>query len=161
MGYKVKTTIFRLVFEGKHEGLIVEAYAPPLGFLENAMKMAPLAGKRTDQLTPEEMELVLGVFGGFSEHLVSWNLENDDDTPVPASFEGVRAQDTGFVMEIVQAWLEHAGEVAPPLEQPSSSGRPSLEGSLPMEPLSASPGSSSGPSTSSDVVSDSGASLVS
>ncbi len=72
------------------------------------MKMAPLAGKRTDQLTPEEMELVLGVFGGFSEHLVSWNLENDDDTPVPASFEGVRAQDTGFVMETMMDELAAA-----------------------------------------------------
>lgn len=160
MGYKVQRTILRLVFEGKHEGLIVEAYAPPLGFLENAMKMAPLVGKRTDQMTQEDLALVTGVFGGFAEYLISWNLERDDDTPVPATAEGVRSQDVGFVMEIVQAWLENAGEVAPPLAPPSSSGKPSLEGSLPMEPLSPSPQSSSGPSSSSATVSDSDAYLV-
>ena len=161
MGYKVKKTIFRLVFEGKHEGLIVEALAPPLGFLEDAMKMAPLVGKSTDQMTEEDLELVTGVFSGFAEYLVSWNLEDDDDQPIPADLAGLKKQDMGFVMEIVQAWLENAGEVGAPLPQPSSSGRPSLEGSLPMEPLSASPPSSPGLSSSSATASDSAASLVS
>jgi hypothetical protein len=123
--------------------------------------MAPLTGKRADQLTPEDLALVSDFFGGFAKYLVEWNLENDDDTPVPATVEGLQSQDLGFVMRIVQAWLEGVQAAAPPLPQPSSSGRPSLEGSLPMEPLSSSPPSSSGPSSSSQPVSDSGASLVS
>lgn len=161
MGYKVKRTIYRLVFEGKHEGLIVSAKSPPLGFLELAMGMAPLAGKRTEDMTPEDLELVTKVFGGFSEYLVEWNLENDDDTPVPPTLAGLRSQDIGFVMEIVEAWLNAAGEVAPPLPQPSSSGSPFPAGSLPMKPLSASPESSTGPSSSSEPASDSAAFLVS
>lgn len=161
MGFKVKKTIYKLVFEDDLEGLEVQAYAPPLGFLEKAMKMAPLAGKRADQLTPEQLGLVSEFFGGFAEHLVEWNLEADDDTPIPATAEGLQSQDLGFVMRIVQAWLEGVQSAGIPLPQPSSSGRPSLVGSLPMEPLSASPQSSSGPSSSSGTANDSDASLVS
>lgn len=161
MGYKVKRTIYRLVFEGKYEGLIVSAKAPLLGFLESAMKMSPLVGKNTTQLTAEDLELVTGVFSGFAKYLVEWNVEEDDGTPIPATLEGLQGQDIGFVMEIVEAWLNAAGEVAPPLEQPSNSGSPSLVGSLPMEPLSPSLPSSPGPSSSSAIANDSGASLVS
>lgn len=161
MGFKVQRTVYRLVFEDDLEGLVVSAYAPPLGFFEKAMKMAPLVGKRADQLSPEEAALVMEFFGGFAEYLVEWNLENDDDTPVSATADGLLSQDMGFVMRIVMAWLNAVGEAGVPLPQPSSSGKPSLEGSLPMEPLSASPQSSTGPSSSSGTASDSGASLVS
>lgn len=160
MGYELEETIYTLRFEGKRAGLVVSAYEPPLGFLEKAMQMAPLAGRRADEMTPEELGLVSDFFGSFSEHLIEWNLEKRGE-PVPATEAGLKSLGLGFVMEIVEAWLEGVQGVDAPLAPPSSSGRPSLVASLPMEPLSASPESSSGPSSSSEPASDSGASLVS
>lgn len=163
MGYKRKKTVYRMRFEGELEGLEVTATAPPLGFLEDAMSLASLTGKNAKDLTPEEYAKVMGLFSGFANHLVSWNLENDDDTPVPATLEGCRSQDLDFMFEIIEAWLDAVGNVgeSDPLGRPSSDGRPSLEASMPMEPLSSSLPSSSGPSSSSAAASGSGASLVS
>lgn len=162
MGYKRQKTIYRLVFEDEEfEGLEVRAYAPPLGYLEKTMQMGSIAGRNTDDLSPEEIELFQGFMTGFAKYLVSWNLEDDDDTPVPATLEGLRTQDLGFVFQIIEAWLDSVSAVAGPLAPPSSSGRPSLEGSLPMEPLSPSPENLSGPSLSSAAVNGSAASRVS
>lgn len=164
MGYKVTKTVFKLVFDGgQHEGLEVRATAPPLGFLKSTMAMAKFAGKRAEELAPEELDEVLGLFSGFADHLVSWNLENDDDSPVPATLDGLQAQELPFVFELISAWMDATGGLgeSDPLGRPSSDGRPSLEASMPMETLSPSPTNLSGQSSSSAAVNDSGASLVS
>lgn len=164
MGYKVTKTVFKLVFhDGQYEGLEVRATAPPLGFLKSTMAMAKFAGKRAEELSPEELDEVMTLFSGFAEHLVSWNLENDDDTPVPATLDGLQAQELPFVFDLISAWMDASGGLseADPLGRPSCGGRPSLEGSLPMETLSPSPTSSSGPSSYLAAVKDSGASRVS
>jgi hypothetical protein len=158
MGYKRKKTIYRLVFEDEEfDGLEVRAYAPPLSYLKRSIDMAALAGRRSDELSPDELALVNGFFTGFSKHLVSWNLEDDDGAPVPATLEGVLDQDIDFVFQIIGAWLDSVGEVAGPLGQSSSAGLPSLAASLPMEPLSPSQQNLSGPSLSSAAVSGSDA----
>jgi len=158
MGYKRRKTIYRLVFEDEEfDGLEVRAYAPPLGFLERAMKMGALSGRPADDLSPDEIELLNGLFTGFANYLVSWNLEEDDGKPVPATLEGLRAQDLSFVFQIIDAWLNSVGEVASPLGRSSNAGLQSLVASLPMEPLSSSLPSLSGPSLSSAAVSGSAA----
>jgi len=162
VGYKRRKTIYRLVFEDEEfDGLEVRAYAPPLGFLEQAMQMGALVGRPADDLSPDEIELLHGLFTGFAGYLVSWNLEEDDGTPVPATLEGLRVQDLAFVFSIIDAWLDSIGEVAGPLGQSSNAGSPSLVASLPMEPLSPSLQSLSGPSLSSAAVSGSDAFRVS
>jgi len=156
MGYKRKKTIYKLIFEDE-DGLEVRAYAPPLSFLQRSIDMAALAGRRSDDLSPDELALVTGFFSGFAKYLVSWNLEDDDDQPVPATLDGLLDQDMDFVFQIIDAWLDSVGEVAGPLGQSSSAGSPSLAASLPMEPLSPSQQNLSGPSLSSAAVSGSDA----
>lgn len=94
---------------------------------------------RTYETPAQEREETRKVFREFAEVLVSWNLEDDDDTPIPCTYESFMAQDPAFVKSIMDAYGEHVAGVAPPLPQPSPGGEPSPEASIPMEPLSPSP----------------------
>lgn len=161
MGYKRKRTVYKLVFDGELEGLEVCTYAPPLKILKTAVAMSSFGGQSTSELDAREFEQINAFFEDFAEYLVSWNLEDDDGLPVPATVEGLQAQDLPFVMEILEGWLDTVADVDAPLGQPSSSGRPPLEGSLPMEPLSPSLPSSDGLSSSSATANDSAVSRVS
>lgn len=75
-----------------------------------------------------------------AQHLVDWNLENEaqdgTQTPVPATDDGVRAQDRALLAEILGAWQDAVEGVAAPLPQPSPSGGTSVVESIPMEILS-------------------------
>lgn len=67
-------------------------------------------------------------------HLVDWNLEEEDGTPVPLS--AALDQDRGLLTEIYTSWLNGATGVPAPLEQNSNAGPHSVQDvSLPMEPL--------------------------
>lgn len=70
------------------------------------------------------------------DKLISWNLEDDNGQPVPATPEAVLGQDKDLMVTILEAWLEALNGVAAPLEQSSPAGEPSLEASIPMETLS-------------------------
>ena len=74
----------------------------------------------------------------FGKRLVSWNLTDDDDQPIPATAEGLRQVDTSLVTALKNAWLQSIAGVhdADPLPQSSPSGEPSLVESVPMEALS-------------------------
>jgi hypothetical protein len=81
------------------------------------------------------------LFTEVAKGLISWDLEDDDDTPVPVTYEGIAAQGIEFITEIVVAWIEAMSSVDTPLQQSSNGGQPSaeLESSLQLASLSASP----------------------
>jgi hypothetical protein len=68
--------------------------------------------------------------------IVEWNLDDDDDKPVPATASGLRDQDPELVAGIVRAWVGASSRVAPPLPAGSSPGE--IEAGIPMEVLDAS-----------------------
>jgi hypothetical protein len=74
----------------------------------------------------------------FGKRLVSWNLTDDDDQPIPATAEGLRQVDTSLVTALKTAWLQSIVGVhdADPLPRSSPSGEPSPVESIPMEALS-------------------------
>ncbi|MGW8326470.1 hypothetical protein ACWGLE_01040 [Streptomyces sp. NPDC055897] len=67
------------------------------------------------------------------EKLLSWNLEDEDGTPVPATSESVLRQDKDLMIAICEAWLGGLQGVSAPLEQPSPGTETSLEASIPMD----------------------------
>jgi hypothetical protein len=75
-----------------------------------------------------------------ASRLRSWNLE-DMGEPIPATVAGLMDQEFEFVLDIVHSWLNAIAQVPVPLPQPSKNGGSALELSVPMEPLSPSPGS--------------------
>lgn len=128
MGYKPKRKIYNLDFEGtEYEGLQVTIRGLNTGqymHLFEAKAEAEAGGETNNLLTI------------MASRLVDWNVEDEDDTPVPATLDGIKTQDLDFNLAIVNAWTTAMAGVPAPLEQPSIDGGPSLEASMPMEPLS-------------------------
>lgn len=133
MGFKRERKTYRLQFEGELQGLVVRARSLPLGkFME--------LGKLLDtdaEITPsgEDMGKVDTMFHTFADALLSWNLEDDDDNPVPATAEGLYTQDLEFCTAVITAYMHAVSGVSAPLPQGSPAGEPSLEESIPMESL--------------------------
>lgn len=147
MGFLPEETIYHLVFEDDLEGLEVRAKSVPMGPLMDILVIA----ERVKDIGPgnpptgQDTKDVERLFVGFLDALVEWNLErrNKDGEiePVPMDLEGVRSQDLHLMVRIVREWIHAVSGVAAPLDDSSPSGDPSLEESLPMEPLSPSPSS--------------------
>lgn len=73
----------------------------------------------------------------FAKSLISWNLEEEDGTPVPATRDAVFAQDKDLMLKVATKWFQRLeGGVDDPLPQSSPDGEPSPAASIPMEPLS-------------------------
>jgi hypothetical protein len=129
-GYKRKSKNYVLAFEDPEmDGLEVRVKSMSVGKVREF-----LAKSRSNEVD------VGATFDDFADGLLSWNLLDDDDRPVPPTREGIDAQDVDFIMAIVTAWMETITGVADadPLGGRSNSGEPSLVASLPMVPLSAS-----------------------
>ncbi|WP_097865958.1 hypothetical protein [Streptomyces sp. rh34] len=71
-----------------------------------------------------------------SQSLLSWNLEDETGAPVPVTPAAVFEQDQDLMLALATAWMNGLAGVSAPLEPSSTDGQPSLEASLPMEPLS-------------------------
>lgn len=84
-------------------------------------------------MTPSSMRVI---FEPMAEHMLSWDMEEEDGTPVPCNLQGLLSLEMLHVLEIMTGWIDAAASVSVPLGQPASSGSPSLEASIQMEPLS-------------------------
>lgn len=129
-GYRRKARLFNLAFAPDHplHGLEVTARSVSMRDLLAVMELASLAGASlrdqavgVGRLTEKLAELI-----------VSWNLEDEDGNPVPATAEGVQGQDMDFVLALCESWIDAVAGVPAPLPQPSEDGAPSLEASIPM-----------------------------
>ncbi|MFI2349697.1 hypothetical protein ACH492_22120 [Streptomyces sp. NPDC019443] len=74
----------------------------------------------------------------FGESLISWNLLEEDGTPVPPTLEAVYTQDQDLMFALASQWMDVMAGVKAPLDESSPAGEPSLEASIPMESLSSS-----------------------
>lgn len=128
MGYKPKRKIYNLNFEGtEYEGLAVSIRG-----LNTGQYMDMVTAKAEVEAGGETNNLLTIM----ASRLVSWNVEDDDDLPVPPTLDGIKTQDLDLNLSIVNAWTTAMAGVPAPLEQPSSDGGSSLEASIPMDVLS-------------------------
>jgi hypothetical protein len=130
MGFKTKVKTYTVRFDEGHEFHGAEA--------------------RLSGMTYGEWEQVTGLDGGegetngaasvrrFVEHLISWNLEDEDGQPVPTTLDAVKQLDHDLVAALNNAWIATLIGVhdADPLPETSTSGEPSQVASIPMEALS-------------------------
>lgn len=135
MGYKPPRTLYRLKFED-HPGLEVVAKSTSVDRLMGLMGLVEKVGDLDEDAIATNFGLVEQVLRGFAEILHSWNVEDDDDTPIPVTYEGLITQELPFVMEVVNAAVEAISTAPPPLPK-NSSGDPTLEASIPMTPIEA------------------------
>jgi hypothetical protein len=115
VGYKPKRTVYKLDFsETEYAGLEVAMRA---GSIDALLGLQELADQ--GQMTADEAKKM---FAGFAGLLESWNVEDDDDRPVPATYEGVASQEPGFIGAIVRAFFANVAAAPPPLPGGSLSG---------------------------------------
>jgi hypothetical protein len=142
-GYKRKRTVYDLNFaDAGFEGLTVQARSMSLGKflgLGELARLQDLKGGR--KLTPEDMEAVKGLFAMFGKALVSWTLQEEDGTPIPATHEAVMDEEPELMLMIASSWVEAVIGVDADLGKDSTSGPLSQVPPLPMDPLSPSPAS--------------------
>lgn len=125
-GYKREKPLYKLIFaDDQFNGLEVVAKSMPFGeFLE----MQKLQARATEDA--DAGEKIIRKFGDVIE---SWNLEDDDDKAVPATYDGLAAQDLPFVLAIFQAWMEAVADIPKTSPTASNGGGTFPEQSIPME----------------------------
>lgn len=117
----VEPTIYRLTWpEGDpYHGLVVRVRSLPMGtFLAIAPQVDMLRQVQPEDLTTENIGVILEPFRMIGDHLVSWNLRRkvgDDVSSVPASFEGLLSQEVDLIKAIITAWVAASGTVSDPL----------------------------------------------
>lgn len=137
MGFKVERTHYRLRFEDpEYEGLVVTARSTSTG---TVLSMQKLIGAEKDIATAAPAMRTL--MQTFADSLVEWNLEEEDGSPIPMTYEGVAGLEPSFLKMLIAAWSKAVAGVMPPLPPSSPNGRPFPEASLPMAVLSPSLGS--------------------
>jgi hypothetical protein len=150
MGYTRQKKIFNIIWDDEGtdlDGLEIRARAVSTGKYLRIYRLAKAvenaAGDDVEQLMNDMEEL----FDTFATVLLSWNLQehedpDDEDSPlvdVPATKDGFYSQDLELVLAIIFKWIGISSGVGADLGKESTSGDPSLEASLPMEPLSNDP----------------------
>jgi len=131
MGYKAPQKRYNLDFgETDLDGLEVCVKGISTGRFLELSKLLGVA-----DANPEAAEKLIA---GFASALVSWNLEDDLDEPLPADEKHVLEQDLGFVLIVIRGWLEAVAGVTPDLGKESTSGPSFPAVNIPTELLSSS-----------------------
>jgi hypothetical protein len=126
MGYRPKRKIYTLEFEDPDlDGLIVKVRGLNTGQILDIDTAREDGGD----------EAIRGLLELLATQIVEWNVEDEEGQPVPATLDGIRAQELAFNMAIIDAWQNAVTGVPAPLEQPSTDGEQSMEASIPMETL--------------------------
>jgi len=116
-----------------YEGLVIKCKS---GSIETALN--GIESKYLDRslALDEQNASYMKLMQQFVEHVVEWNLDDEDGLPVERSVAGLKALDPDFVSPIINVWRVNIfGRVAAPLEIDSPGGEKSLEESIPMETL--------------------------
>jgi hypothetical protein len=106
------------------------------GFIEIAQLSAAL--ETPEGRTPENIEAQFTIL---AELLVEWNLDDAEDNPVPATYDGLKTQDFSDVMKIMGGYMQAIASVPKASENDSNSGGISQEQSLGLASLSSVPAS--------------------
>lgn len=130
MGFKPKNKTIVLQFEDEdYAGMEVRMKSISVG---KTMELLELANRSKESRDTKE---ITELFEDFARNLITWNLENEDDEPIPANLDGVKTLDLDFFMDLLMGWLDGMLSVSGPLGRKSTDG-PSpnrMEVSIPMD----------------------------
>lgn len=123
--FQRRRKVYELDFEGtEYDGLVVKVRGLTTGEYLDFLTLSSTDGSETDEM----LRL-------FAEHLASWNLIDEEDKPVPATYEGLRSNDLGMNNTMISAWTAALAGVPEELGKKSSDGDPALVASIPTEAL--------------------------
>lgn len=128
MGFQRKRKVYKLDFSGtEYDGLEVKVGGLTTGeYLELIALSAPGVVDEGDETS--------GMLKLLARHIKSWNLEEDDE-PIPCTFDGIKSNDLAMNMAIIQAWTSALSSVPESMEKKSVTGDSPLLESIPSETL--------------------------
>jgi hypothetical protein len=130
MGFKPPKKLYKLSFDDpEYAGL--EIYARSLS-IEKFLAVSRLSDELKNKDDKEAESIVNDLFTSFVKSVDHWNIEDDNDKPVPLSLKGLKSLDYDFVVSVIRAWLAAMANVDPSLGKDLNSGNRALEQSLPM-----------------------------
>lgn len=120
MSYVVRRTVYKLVFpDSDYEGLEIRVRAMSMGErLHAAFDLGFEQGDSPQVRKDKQHEL----HQMFVDHLVDWNLTEEDDTPIPTTMEGLLSLEPEFLGTLVGVWQVGRAAIPAPLEQNSTGG---------------------------------------
>lgn len=123
MGFKRSALLLEWPEDSEFAGLEVRMRRLSLRQLLRIERLSDLRKSSSTEETEAAMVEMLDIIG---KGLLSWNYEDDDGTPVPATRESLDDLDLGLIRALVGAWTKAAAGV--PLASPPSSptGAPDL-----------------------------------
>jgi hypothetical protein len=130
MGFRPQPTIYNLTFDGTAlDGLHVRMSCCTIkenaAMLRASVRSGDNAGVTAEDL--DDNDLILNLF---SDHLVSWDLEDLAGQPIPTSRDGVDSQERTIIAQLINAWQIAMVNVPNPSKTESNSGGTSEEESL-------------------------------
>lgn len=114
MGYRRVSTIYTLDKIPGEDGLVVRLKGISFGKVRRLLNL--MDGDTGNDRVMEEIS------GQLVANLVSWNLEDEHGTPVPATAEGIDGQEFDLILKLVNAWLDHITGPGDELGKDSPSG---------------------------------------
>lgn len=145
MTYIRKPKVFRVSFEDPHplaglsiqtKGLSVKEFAA-FGLRLGEVNQIDKAGTDAEKLA--DLRDLVGAIDEvrqmFADALISWDMQEENGTPTPATLAGVQSLDDDEFFGIVNEWLEAIGGVGDALGKDSGAGESVPALSDLMEPL--------------------------
>jgi len=133
MGFKPKAKHYRLKFVGddEYDGLEVVCTSLSVGDFEELMDIVSTATRSMKNGTAttdsdETRNSATALIDRFASCLVSWNVEDENSEPIPATRSGVSTQQFDFVLVLINRWMEAIAGVDPNLQKNSNNGEISL-----------------------------------
>ena len=124
-GYKRERRIYVMEFaDPEFEGLELKVRSIPIRDLKHLMVLDP------ESDDPKiRAESINQLMCAFAEALVSWNMTDEKDVPLPATLEYIESEDVDFVMMCIGRWMRVVSSVddASPLASNLPPGPPNLE----------------------------------
>lgn len=134
MGFKKPVTLYKLLFDGtEYDGLEIVTKSLSVGEMQEITKES--VGVLSDGVHSVlgKVEASEALLKRFADSIVSWNLEDEDGTPIVVSLATVLEQDAAFIHAIVTAWMKATAGVSADLGKDSVSGETFPEALIPME----------------------------
>jgi hypothetical protein len=117
--------------DGDLAGLVIRVRVMAVGALQELLT-------KLDELS--NVESMPYIARSLADHLIGWNIDDEDGNPVPATYEGILSLAPAELGKIGHVWMKSLAGAVPvdsPLDDSSPSGVPSAgeEPELPMESL--------------------------
>ncbi len=125
MAYKRERRVYVMTFDDpEYEGLEIRVRSIPIREFHSLLALDPES--KDSAVRAESINKMLFAF---AEALVSWNMTDENGSPLPTTLEYVESEDVDFIMMCITEWMQAISKVndASPLDENSELGQTTPE----------------------------------